>query len=108
MVLGIRLCLFVNEGHELAKDSEIPRRWRVDTLVGHPVCRCRGKDAAMRSKVRIDGTICIGAWAALPIKMGEGGFRIITGIIAGYQVLTLICANRPLLLFSLELFHFSQ
>ena len=73
MVLGIRLCLFVNEGHELAKDSEIPRRWRVDTLVGHPVCRCRGKDAAMRSKVRIDGTICIGGVGGVANQDGGRG-----------------------------------
>ena len=52
--------------------------------------------------MRIDGTICIGGVG------GHDGGRgvIITGIIAGYQVLTFFCAKRPLLLFSLELFHF--
>ncbi len=63
-----------------------------------------------RCEVKCESTVrfVLVAWAALPIKMGEWGFRIITGIIAGYQVLTFFCAKRSLLLFSLELFHFFQ
>ena len=78
MVLGIRFCLFVKEGHKLAKDREIPRRWRVDTLVGHYILLSRrGCAAKCESTVRF----ILAAWAALldgeparsPIIMGEKG-----------------------------------
>ncbi len=105
MVLGIRFCLFVKEGHKLAKDREIPRRWRVDTLVGHYKIVV---EARLRCGVRIDGTICIGGvggvvgWGSLLARQsswGKGGF-VSPGMIAGYQVLTLfLVAKRPLVVF---------